>query len=224
LTIVSVRKTARRASSRAAAPGRGAWAGDRPQDAATAKRRLLEAAFRCFTREGVTRTTLADVAREAGVSRPTVYKHFNDRDGIVRALLLSAAPAFTGRLAAHVVVARSLEEGLVEALAFCFRELPNDPLFGVLFRDEAALRTSRLVLSSPEILEATAALLAPVVDAARQTGRLREGLEVVDIVEWSIRFLFSYALVPSPRHRGEEAMRSLAEQLLVPALMRDART
>jgi AcrR family transcriptional regulator len=200
---------------------RPAWDGARPRDPAEARRRLLEAAFRCFTREGVTRTSLADVAREAGVSRPTVYKHFADRDAIVRALLLSAAPAFTGRLAAHVVVAESLEEGLVEALAFCFRELPDDPLFGVLFRDEAALRTSRLVLSSSEILDATAALLAPVVEAARRTGRLREGLEVVDVVEWAIRFLFSYALVPSPRHRGEEAMRSLAERLLLPALIHD---
>ena len=41
--------------------------GDEPRD------RIYEAALRCFDRTGIGKATMDGVAREAGVSRPTVY-------------------------------------------------------------------------------------------------------------------------------------------------------
>ncbi|HKW38088.1 MAG TPA: TetR family transcriptional regulator [Burkholderiales bacterium] len=40
------------------------------------RRRILAAARRAFARQGVTRTTLEDVARAAGVTRGAIYWHF----------------------------------------------------------------------------------------------------------------------------------------------------
>jgi len=51
---------------------------------------ILEAARRLFTRNGPQKTTVADIAREAGVGVGTVYLEFDSKDAIVSALSGSA--------------------------------------------------------------------------------------------------------------------------------------
>ena len=46
---------------------------------------VLEAAFKTFTRYGFTRTTMDDIATEAGLSRPALYLHFRNKKDIYRA-------------------------------------------------------------------------------------------------------------------------------------------
>jgi AcrR family transcriptional regulator len=51
--------------------------------------RILDAAASCVTAYGVHRVTLAEIARRAGVSRPTVYRRWTDTREILAALLTS---------------------------------------------------------------------------------------------------------------------------------------
>ncbi|RAY16357.1 hypothetical protein DPM19_05615 [Actinomadura craniellae] len=50
------------------------------------RRKLLDAAARLFTERGYLNTSLNDVAQEAGVSLPTIYQYFADRNDIVATL------------------------------------------------------------------------------------------------------------------------------------------
>ena len=52
---------------------------------------VLRAMHDCVMDVGLRRTTLADVARRAGVSRMTVYRQFDDLSGILSALLTALA-------------------------------------------------------------------------------------------------------------------------------------
>ncbi|MEO1527070.1 MAG: helix-turn-helix domain-containing protein [Planctomycetota bacterium] len=45
---------------------------------------ILNAAVRVFSRYGVKRTTMADLAAEAGISRQTLYKSFRNKDEVLR--------------------------------------------------------------------------------------------------------------------------------------------
>lgn len=48
------------------------------------KQQILDAAIRTISRYGVKRTSVADIADEAGVARQTVYNSFADKDAILR--------------------------------------------------------------------------------------------------------------------------------------------
>ncbi|MDP5220800.1 helix-turn-helix domain-containing protein [Ruegeria sp. 2205SS24-7] len=52
---------------------------------------ILEAAKQLFLRYGVKRTGMNDIAREAGISRQTLYKAFANKDEVLRATIRSLA-------------------------------------------------------------------------------------------------------------------------------------
>jgi len=58
--------------------------------------RILDAAYACFTRHGVRRTTMDDIAAAAGMSRPAVYQYVRNKDDAFRRL---ATRLFDGALA-----------------------------------------------------------------------------------------------------------------------------
>lgn len=83
------------------APARPGTRGARPGPAVT-RSRILDAAARCFAQRGARRTTVTDVARDAGCARATVYLHFPGREALYRALLEREADAFVERLESAV--------------------------------------------------------------------------------------------------------------------------
>jgi TetR/AcrR family transcriptional regulator len=48
---------------------------------------VLDAAYSCFTRHGVRRTTMDDIARAADMSRPAVYQHVRNKEDAFRRLV-----------------------------------------------------------------------------------------------------------------------------------------
>lgn len=53
------------------------------------RRRICEAARRCFYEYGVANTSIDQIARAAGVGRATLYLHFSNKEGILLELLES---------------------------------------------------------------------------------------------------------------------------------------
>ena len=71
----------------------------RTREAAAATReQLLDAAERVFRDRGVTRTSLAEVAAEAGVTRGAVYWHFRDKGELFGAMCSRATLPLQSRL------------------------------------------------------------------------------------------------------------------------------
>ena len=52
----------------------------------TRRQQILQAAMRCFSRDGFHATTTADIVRESGVSQGTLYLYFATKDDIILAL------------------------------------------------------------------------------------------------------------------------------------------
>ena len=60
------------------------------EDAAATRELLLDAAEREFCERGATRTSLAEVASAAGVTRGAVYWHFRDKSDLFSAMCARA--------------------------------------------------------------------------------------------------------------------------------------
>lgn len=54
---------------------------------ATKRQEILAAAMACFARHGFHRTTMADIAAEAGISDGLAYRYFAGKDEIIRAVV-----------------------------------------------------------------------------------------------------------------------------------------
>ncbi|POA99738.1 TetR family transcriptional regulator [Chromobacterium sinusclupearum] len=64
------------------------------EEAEQTRQQLLDAAERLFSERGVSRTTLADIAAAAGLTRGAVYWHFQNKLDLYRAMLDRVAPSF----------------------------------------------------------------------------------------------------------------------------------
>jgi AcrR family transcriptional regulator len=54
-----------------------------PRDPAESRRRLIESAATLFYERGIQRTSMDDVVAEAGLTKPTLYRHFRSKDELV---------------------------------------------------------------------------------------------------------------------------------------------
>jgi AcrR family transcriptional regulator len=86
------------------------------------RERLLAATYACIARVGLERTTVEDAAREAGVSRATVYRWFQGgREQLLNETIAWQTDQFFARLAAEVADAATFEEVVTLALVSAHR-------------------------------------------------------------------------------------------------------
>ena len=81
-------------------------------------RRVLDAAAASYLERGRDGTTLSRIATLAGVSRPTVYKYFGDRDAIADALIEREVGVYLGRLSDVLAEPRPAIARITEGIAF----------------------------------------------------------------------------------------------------------
>ena len=66
------------------------------------RRRILAATFVVLARDGRRKLQLSDVAAEAKVSRPTLYRHFGSKDGLLEAFGLYEQDNFDAGITAAI--------------------------------------------------------------------------------------------------------------------------
>jgi len=142
---------------------------------------LLDAALACFARASIASTTLAAIAREAGVTPALVHYYFDDKPTLVQALaqerLLPAMAGLRGAIAAGdpdadaATLVRGFVRG-VHALVAAHPWLPSIWVREVL-TEGGALRELMVSQVAPSLPRAMAARLA----AAQAKGRLPPGVD-----------------------------------------------
>ncbi|MGE5695322.1 MAG: TetR/AcrR family transcriptional regulator [Candidatus Sericytochromatia bacterium] len=133
--------------------------------------RILDAAASCVTAYGIERVTLAEIARRAGVSRPTVYRRWPDTKQILGALLTNRVIGVW-----RDVPARGHGRGaLVQRIVAVANRLRHDELIMSVLRSAPELAivyiTQRLGTSQQVLIDAAAA----EIKAAQRDGSVRAG-------------------------------------------------
>lgn len=70
-----------------------------PQQQAARRLRIVDAAERCFSRNGFHRTTMQDICKEAGISPGALYLYFNSKEALIEALTERDREQFAGHFA-----------------------------------------------------------------------------------------------------------------------------
>ena len=106
---------------------RRGWAGSPPKDDHEAQARIVEAASRCLDRLGPTAFSLSEVAKELGISRPTVYRYFPSTDELFSAVGQFVMQDFSDQMRAHLSTITDPAEWVVEGIAITVEWLPARP-------------------------------------------------------------------------------------------------
>jgi AcrR family transcriptional regulator len=133
--------------------------------------RILTAAAECVLAFGVDRVTLAEIARRAGVSRPTVYRRWPDTRSVLAALLTSRVIGVLDAVPSRQVGRRPLVERIVTVAELLRRDdvvmsvLRSAPDLAMIYIAE------RLGTSQQVLLDAVAA----DIKLAQEEGSVRPG-------------------------------------------------
>jgi AcrR family transcriptional regulator len=134
---------------------------------------LLAAARECVMEVGFRRTTLADVARRAGVSRMTVYRQYGDLPTIVNALLTCELLELVERVRADTEHLPTARERLVEAGVRLVEELADHPLYRRVLDVDPELLLPLVTDRFGSTQQATIDLVAAQVEEGHRDGSIR---------------------------------------------------
>jgi AcrR family transcriptional regulator len=154
---------------------------------ASTRARLLAATEACLRRNGIRRTTMTQIADEAGVSRAGLYKHFPDKPSIIVTALVEADERFWADAAARVSAARGFAIDHQPA-ALALRLKAEEP--------EAYAATVGQGL--PALVPGMAGFWRPYLQAARDAGDVRTDLDIDAAAEWIMRVVLSLVTIPGP--------------------------
>jgi AcrR family transcriptional regulator len=157
------------------------------------RERLLQATYTCVARWGLAKTTVEDAAREARVSRATVYRYFpGGRDELISAVVGWELARFFLRLYEEVSDADTLEEVMERGLVFARRAVvEHEVLQRVLLTDPEMLLPS-LSTQSGQTQALVAAFLSPYL----VRHGMAEGPELDTAADFLARMVLSYIASP----------------------------
>jgi AcrR family transcriptional regulator len=146
----------------------------------TRRQQILDAARKCFSRDGFHTTTTADIVRESGVSQGTLYLYFATKDDIVIAL---ADDRHQGEAFLNALAQREQDpvRGLLSLIELYGNGL-TDPdrsdarRVGVQGWGEA-LRNPRIRASVVEGLSTVCEAIIRLIERGQRTGQIRSEID-----------------------------------------------
>ncbi|WP_245649680.1 TetR/AcrR family transcriptional regulator [Nocardia shimofusensis] len=133
---------------------------------------IFDAARACVSEFGVRRTTLTEVARRAGVSRPTVYRRWPDTGSLVAELLV--------RELREILISTTPDGGdararLVGSVVSGAATVRSNPLFAKIFRTDTDLMLTYVFGRLGRNQRALVELFADGIRDGQRDGSIRAG-------------------------------------------------
>lgn len=199
------------------------WGPDAPATRGDARQRLVDAAVRCIERVGLAKTTLEDVAAEAGVSRQTVYRYVGSRDELLAEALVAELgrdagpdPSVTGL--PGVVTPADAVALLVEGAVFTLERIAANPTLSTLLVAEGDSVRATLAGASRLLFRHHADELRPWLELGQRRGFLNPDLDPDEMSEWLLRITLSLLTTDGPVDRDPDQVRSYLRTYLTPVL------
>jgi AcrR family transcriptional regulator len=169
---------------------------------------ILDAAAKCVLAYGVRRTSLSDVARQAKVSRPTVYRRWPDRRALVADLMTRELGSVFQRAVQQPAAGTARERAVAQFLAVT-AGLRAHPLLDKIIQVDPELLLPYIFERLGTSQRIGLAFIAELIRAGQRDGSIRDG----DVDAMALTVLLSVQ---------SAIMAARAADALVPAARRDA--
>lgn len=193
---------------------------ERVDDVDAARARILDAAYEQFSRMGIQRSTMEDVARRAGVSRITVYRRFATKDVLVEHVVRREFRRYFDQFLVDIEQAETVADRVVLGFVSSLRAIRRNPLIGGLMAAEPTLVVSSMVSDDGRTLATVRAFVAGQLRREQRAGNVGDDLDIDLVAEMMVRVSASFLAIPS--HvidlDDEEQIAAVARRFLVPML------
>jgi AcrR family transcriptional regulator len=154
---------------------------------------LIAAAYACIARQGLAKTSIGDVAGQAGVVRATVYRHFpGGRDELIAEVVSWEHHRFFVELYVAVRDAENLAEVLERALFEAHRAIADHEVLQLVLATEPTALSTVLLSELAPVQQQIAAFLEPYVAREQRAA----DVDVVASSSFLSRLLLSYMGAP----------------------------
>ena len=185
-----------------------------PTRASQVRRRIHTAVIKCVERWGIEKTSLSDIAKEAGCTRQTVYNYFPGKAEVLASALDEAGQEFKARVEDHARQFDDPAESLLEAMVFTIRMLPREPYLHVLTEPTFLVTFLREYFDSRLSRER---IQATIRVCLRNAPELLP--HVAEISEVSSRFIVSMLMSSPGVKRSEKQLRDFIRRRILPGLL-----
>jgi len=179
-----------------------------------ARERIMRGTLRCVERDGVTGFSLEDVAREAGLSRTSIYRHFpGGRQQLVQETATWEVGRFWTRLADAVSELDTLEDRLVRGLVLGRRQITQSAIMANLMDPDLDELVSALEPAEPLVAAVMRDYMLALLEREQETGRLRSTVTVEAAADYLTRMVLSVMAAPAGLDlTDEEATRAVVRR------------
>lgn len=165
---------------------------------------ILSAADDCLRELGL-RTSITDIANAAGVSRPTVYRYFADRDQILLELGLRSVENFMQYALREVRDLPSPRKRLVMAVCLLTQGRPQGSRLATFRDDQVRRAVYELVSRSPAYYDLVRGYLEPLLHDIPELDLRARPQTVDEVIELVVRLVLSVPLLSGALTRPESS-------------------
>jgi AcrR family transcriptional regulator len=204
--MATIDNPSRRAPTRIAQPGQPPERQPASDERKLREERLLDAATTLLVRWGYRKTTIDDVAREAGVGKGTIYLHWKDKNDLFRAAIWRERQRYSEELQRRI--AADPEGGLLHRVTIhgMLAALSN-PLMAAIFRGKSDIFNGFLGASDTDFLNQLVGDSDAYFDQLQHAGLIRADIPA-SIITYLLTAL-KVGIINSPDIFGQEHLPSM---------------
>ena len=153
---------------------------------------IIEAATKLIGEGGVQSLTTKTLAAEIGFSEPALYRHFSDKNEILKTILLFFKDVLRKGTMEIIKTDFSAEKKIQAMIDFQFNHLEKNPaIIMVLFSETSFQYNTELSNMVSQIMKQKSEMVAGMIESGQQEGVIRtdiSAMQLATIVMGSMRF------------------------------------
>ena len=155
--------------------------------------KVLQAAERSIVDYGIEKVTMDDIAKEAGLSRQTLYRYFGSKNALIEDLSIHKVQEINDAVSLCVGKIQDPKKKIIEAIVESVLTIREDPISMALIENNR-LVMERVLPKNEAISDLHIARWRPILKQAKEDGVISEDISQRKLISWLI--FLQVSLVP----------------------------